>query len=220
MSKRSARSSPRPTSDEFLGFTASVESDLRLWKYDIAGSIAHIRALAEAGVVSEKEADDITRGLKALAERMRCGGVVLDMEYEDVHMNMEHMLVETVGTVGEKLHTGRSRNDQVALDTRLYTREALVRIITEAASLQEVLVARACGCGDAVMPGYTHMQRAQPILLAHNLLAHFWRLQRDISRLCDCYGRTNVSPLGAGALAGTASGSTGMLLHGSCEWTP
>ncbi len=206
MSKRSARSSPRPTSDEFLGFTASVESDLRLWKYDIAGSIAHVRALAEAGVVSEKEADDITRGLKALAERMRCGGVVLDMEYEDVHMNMEHMLVETVGTVGEKLHTGRSRNDQVALDTRLYTREALVRIITEAASLQEVLVARACGCGDAVMPGYTHMQRAQPILLAHNLLAHFWRLQRDISRLCDCYGRTNVSPLGAGALAGTAFG--------------
>ncbi|MCU0860233.1 MAG: argininosuccinate lyase [Thermoplasmata archaeon] len=206
MSRRSAGSSPKPTSDEFTAFTASVDSDRRLWKYDIAGSIAHARGLADAKVLSEKEFEEMRRGLRKIAARMRKGDITLDMDLEDIHMNVERMLVSEVGGLGEKLHTGRSRNDQVALDARLYTRDALARIIAEASALQEVMLTRASDVKGAVMPGYTHMQRAQPVLLSHHLLAHFWRLQRDISRLCDCYGRANVSPLGAGALAGTAFG--------------
>jgi len=220
MSKRSAGSSSKPASDEFLGFTASVESDRRLWKYDIAGSIAHARGLADAKVLSEQEFEEMRRGLREIASRMRRGDLALDRDLEDIHMNIEHMLVDAIGDLGEKLHTGRSRNDQVALDARLYTREALTSVIAEALAMQEVLLRRASGCKGAIMPGYTHMQRAQPVLLAHHLLAHFWRLQRDISRLSDCYSRTNVSPLGAGALAGTAFGidrevAAGLLRMGS-----
>ena len=206
MSKRSAGTSPKPASEEFLAFTASVDQDRRLWKYDIAGSIAHARGLAEARVLSEDEFEEMRRGLRTIAAGMRDGGLTLGRESEDIHMNVERMLVDEIGPLGEKLHTGRSRNDQVALDARLYTREGLARVVKETLSLQEVLLRRAVEAHGTIMPGYTHLQRAQPVLLAHHLLAHFWRLQRDVSRLCDSYGRTNVSPLGAGALAGTAFG--------------
>ena len=206
MKARSSRNHASRVSDEFLEFTGSVHFDRRLWRHDIAGSIAHVHALARAGVLTRAEKDKLVHGLRGIAKECSKGTVSFDPRLEDVHMNIERMLTDRVGDAGAKLHTGRSRNDQVALDMRLMTRESLVGVMAEAVSLQEVLLRRAEECGDALLPGYTHMQHAQPVLLSHHLLAHFWRLHRDVGRLADCYARTNVSPLGAGALAGTAFG--------------
>lgn len=203
---RSERNAPLRVSDEFLEFTGSVHFDRRLWKYDIAGSIAHVRALADADMLTADEEEKVVSGLRSIAKECSRGAVAFDPRLEDVHMNVERMLTDRIGDTGEKLHTGRSRNDQVALDMRLMVRESLATITEEALSLQEVLLKKAKENKNALLPGYTHMQHAQPVLMSHHLLAHFWRLGRDIERVSDCYSRANVSPLGAGALAGTAFG--------------
>ncbi|MCU0851876.1 MAG: argininosuccinate lyase [Thermoplasmata archaeon] len=201
---RSLRSRPPQANDEFLSFTASVQFDHRLWRHDIAGSIAHAHALARAGVIDEAELESIQSGLREIAAELKEGRAALDPSLEDVHMNIEKLLTDRIGDAGAKLHTGRSRNDQVALDMRLMTRESLLDVSSKILQLQEVLLTKAKDTSDSIMPGYTHMQPAQPVLLAHHLLAHYWRLERDLGRLLDCYKRTNLSPLGAGAVAGTA----------------
>lgn len=206
MKARSARDTAPHVSDEFLAFTGSVHYDRRLWKHDIAGSIAHVHALAQAGVITDAEKDKLVGGLREIARECSRGAFRFDPRLEDVHMNVERALTERLGDTGAKLHTGRSRNDQVALDMRLMTRESLVNVMAEALAMQEVLLDLAQRHRGAIMPGYTHMQHAQPVLLSHHMLAHFWRLRRDFSRMVECYARANVSPLGAGALAGTAFG--------------
>ena len=206
MNARSTRNASPCVSDEFLEFTASISYDRRLWRHDIAGSIAHVHGLEEAGVLTKKEKDRIISALKNLAKDIRNGKVSFDPRLEDIHMNIEHLLTERIGEAGAKLHTGRSRNDQVALDTRLMVRETLVAVLCEVLSLQKALVLKAVENKGTIMPGYTHMQHAQPVLLAHHFMAHFWRLGRDCDRIIDCYHRMNVSPLGSGALAGTSFG--------------
>ncbi len=166
--------------------------------------MAHAHALARAGVVDDEELELMAAGLRGLAEEIGQGKVVFDPRLEDVHMNVEHLLTARIGKTGAKLHTGRSRNDQVALDMRLMVREAIADIVGGIAELQGVLLGVAKASKTAVLPGLTHVQHAQPVLLPHHLLAHFWRLQRDAERMTDCYRRTNVSPLGSGALAGTS----------------
>ncbi len=203
MKSRSKRSTAQQANDVFLGFTSSVSFDSRLWKYDIAGSIAHANALTSAGVLNRSEGQLVTKGLKDLAKEIDSGTVFFDPSLEDIHMNIETMLTKKIGDAGAKLHTGRSRNDQVALDLRLLVREAICDICIATTELQQTLIKRANQSIETVLPGYTHTQHAQPVLLAHHLMAHFWRLDRDLSRLRDCYRRTNISPLGAGALAGT-----------------
>jgi len=204
MKARSARSKPRSANDEFLGFTGSLHFDKRLWRYDLAGSIAHAQTLVGAGVLTEKEKIQIVSSLRQLAEELSDGKLEPDPAAEDIHMSIEKMLIARIGQVGGKLHTGRSRNDQVALDLRLMVREAISDIVSGSVGLQTVLLEKAAGAQTATLPGYTHMQHAQPVLLSHHLLAHFWRLERDISRLSDCSARMNISPLGSGALAGTS----------------
>ena len=204
MKTRSKRNPVQPANDAFLNFTASIHFDARLWKHDIVGSIAHVHGLAAAGVITANEQKLMIGGLKAIAEEIKEGKVAFDPKLEDLHMNIESLLRSKIGDAGAKLHTGRSRNDQVALDMRLYVREALSDVATGAVGLQEVLLKKAKGSTTVILPGLTHMQHAQPILLSHHLLAHFWRLQRDIARMVDCYHRTNISPLGSGALAGTS----------------
>jgi len=201
---RSKRNPAQHASDAFLSFTSSVHFDSRLWRFDIAGSIAHVHGLAGAGVITAKEKQLMIGGLRAIAEDIKHGEVTFDLKLEDIHMNIEDLLRRRIGDAGAKLHTGRSRNDQVALDVRLCVREALSDVATETVGLQEILLKKARDSPTAIIPGLTHMQHAQPILLSHHLLAHFWRLQRDVERMVDCYGRTNISPLGSGALAGTS----------------
>ncbi len=201
-SKRSR--SPHPANDEYIRFTGSVHFDWRLWKFDIAGSIAHAHGLAGAGVLTDMECSKTVETLKSIAKSISSGQVKFDPALEDIHMNIEALVTARAGDVGARLHTGRSRNDQVALDMRLYVRESLLGAIIDALALQEQLLTDAKEAQEAVMPGYTHLQHAQPVLLAHHLLAHFWKLDRDIARLIDCYARTNISPLGSGALAGTS----------------
>ncbi len=204
MRSRSERSSQAPASDGFLAFTSSVAFDSRLWRYDIAGSIAHAGMLAEANVITRGDHERIVGGLKAIASDVRSGKLVFSTSAEDVHMAIEKELTDRVGDAGARLHTGRSRNDQVALDMRLYTRESLMALTEMALDLQRTLMDISSRDGDAILPGYTHLQHGQPVLLSHHLMSYFWKLQRDIDRLSACYWRTNVSPLGAGALAGTA----------------
>ena len=204
MKSRSKRNTQAPASDVFLGFTSSVAFDSRLWRHDIAGSMAHAQSLADADIISKGDLEKITKGLKEIATDIRSGRFEFDSSFEDLHMNIEQSLTEMIGDAGAKLHTGRSRNDQVALDMRLFVRESITVLIEEATLLQETLIRKAGEGMDAIMPGYTHLQHGQPVLLSHHLMAHFWKLQRDIERFTDCYGRTNLSPLGSGALAGTA----------------
>jgi argininosuccinate lyase len=204
MKSRSERNHQVSASDGFLGFTSSVAFDSRLWRYDIAGSIAHANMLAEADVITGSDHGKMVEGLRAIASDLGAGRLRLPASAEDVHMAIEKELIDRAGDAGARLHTGRSRNDQVALDMRLYTREALLQIIEMALSLQRTLVEMAERDGDAILPGYTHLQHGQPVLLSHHLMSYFWKLQRDIDRLADCYDRASVSPLGAGALAGTA----------------
>lgn len=206
MRTRSVRSQSWSANDEFLSFTASVGFDSRLWKHDIAGSIAHAHTLARAGVITQLELKRMTRGLKEIARDVNNGDAKLDPKLEDIHMNIESMLIKRIGETGAKLHTGRSRNEQVALDLRLAVREMLVKTTLEVLRLQDALLRTANENSDTVMPGYTHLQHAQPVLLSHHLLAHFWRLHRDLQRILQCYSRANTSPLGSGALAGTGFG--------------
>jgi len=185
-----------------VGYTVSIQFDWRLYPYDIQGSIAHAKMLAKQGIISGEEAGIITSELAAIREEIEQGKFQFKPELEDIHMNIEARLLEKVGEVGGKLHTARSRNDQVALDLRLFSREAILDILVRLGDLQEALVSLAEANKGVVMPGYTHLQPAQPVLLAHHLLAYFEMLQRDVSRFDDCLKRTDVMPLGSGALAG------------------
>jgi len=190
--------------DAFVArFTASVGFDRRLHAQDIAGSIAHARMLCKVGVLSETERDAIVDGLEEIATEIETGSFPWRADLEDVHMNIEARLTERIGPVGKKLHTGRSRNDQVATDLRLWLREQVDAIDAEMRRLGEGLLAQAERHADAIMPGFTHLQAAQPVTFGHHLLAWFEMLLRDRERLSDCRRRLNVSPLGAAALAGT-----------------
>ncbi len=186
-----------------LRYSASVDVDKRLAPEDIRGSIAHVQMLAARGVVSAEEADAIANGLAEVADEIATGEMLWDRAREDVHMNVESRLTERVGAVGGKLHTARSRNDQVATDMRLWTREACHRTAARIDRFLAVLAVRAMGTVDVLLPGYTHLQRAQPVRLAHHLLAWAEMLDRDRGRLLDAARRMNESPLGCAALAGT-----------------
>jgi argininosuccinate lyase len=181
----------------------SLVFDARLWRHDIIGSIAHAEMLGAAGIVSPDESVQLVQGLTTLLQDIASGAVVLPPDAEDVHTAVECLLRDRLGPVAGKLHTARSRNDQVATDVRLYLRDECVIINSEIAGFQETLVSLAEREMDTILPGYTHLQHAQPILLAHHLLAYFWMLDRDRERLADCRKRVNRLPLGAGALAGT-----------------
>lgn len=184
-------------------FNASISFDARLYAQDIEGSMAHCQMLAKQGIISEEEASQILGALGEIKREMDRGGFPLDEMHEDIHTLVEKVLVEKIGSVGEKLHTGRSRNDQVALDMRLYVREAIHRVAVLIKELQKSLVSLAEKHMDFIVPGYTHLQRAQPVLLAHHLLAHFEMLKRDGQRFQESFKRVNVLPLGSAALAGS-----------------
>ncbi|OGW34034.1 MAG: argininosuccinate lyase [Nitrospirae bacterium GWC2_56_14] len=184
-------------------FTASIPYDWQLYPYDIAGSIAHAAMLAKTGIITKKEAGQIIRGLQEVLAEIVEGSFDFSIELEDIHMNIETRLIEKIGPVGGKLHTARSRNDQVALDIRMYLRDVITETHDLLAALQQVLVSLADRYQSVVLPGYTHLQRAQPVLLGHHLLAYYEMFSRDRGRLEDCFRRVNVMPLGAGALAGT-----------------
>jgi argininosuccinate lyase len=183
-------------------FGASLPFDVRLYAEDVLGSLAHCRMLARQGILPLDAAQRIAAGLGAVWQELAAGEVALDPAWEDVHTLVEGRLTARVGEDAGRLHTARSRNDQVALDVRLFARAAVVEQVSALVAFQEALLDRARAYPDAVMPGYTHLQRAQPVLLAHHLLAHAARAERDVARLRDAYGRVNVLPLGAGALAG------------------
>jgi argininosuccinate lyase len=184
-------------------FTASLPFDRRLYAHDIAGSIAWARALAQAKVLTKDEADRIAEGLKTVRKSIEDGRAEFSNRDEDIHMAVERLLTEKIGPLGGKLHTGRSRNDQVALDLRLYLRDEIKQCVESIKILQSALVAKAKKHLDVVLPGYTHLQRAQPIRYAHYLLAYYEMLDRDRLRFLDGFQRVNVLPLGSGALAGT-----------------
>ena len=186
-------------------FTASIPFDKVLYKHDIRGSVAHTRMLAKVGLVSAEEAEKIAHGLLDVQKEIEEGRFAFELGLEDIHMNVERRLAEKVGeAVAGKLHTARSRNDQVALDLRLYLREEIDEIHRLLSELDDVLVDLAEEHIDLIMPGYTHLQRAQPVLFSHHLLAYYEMFQRDRQRYADCLKRVNVLPLGAGALAGTS----------------
>jgi argininosuccinate lyase len=185
-------------------FTGSLAFDQRLWPHDVTGSIAWAKALGKAGLLSASECDTIVQGLEAVRAELAAGTFPFRAELEDIHTNVERRLQELVGDVGGKLHTGRSRNDQIALDEQLYLREVIARVRDSLRHTQEALVARAAEAVDVPLPGYTHLQRAQPIVLGHHLLAYVFMLQRDRERFGDCAARADALPLGAAALAGTA----------------
>lgn len=184
-------------------FTASVQFDQRMYFQDIQGSIAHATMLAEVGVLSDDEKQQIIEGLNAIRDDIEAGKFEWSITLEDVHMNIEAELTKRIGITGKKLHTGRSRNDQVATDIRLYLRDEIDRIAVELTRLQLGLVNQAMVHNDVIMPGFTHLQTAQPVTFGHHLLAWNEMLERDYSRLMDCRKRMNQSPLGAAALAGT-----------------
>lgn len=184
-------------------FGASIFFDQELVLEDLEGSIAHVTMLAKSGILPEEDAAKIKEGLQVLLEKANNNELTFSVENEDVHLNLEKMLIEQIGEVGGKLHTARSRNDQVATDMHLYLRKEVRDIIAKLKGLQEVLVKKAEQHVETIMPGYTHLQRAQPVSFAHHLLAYFWMLQRDVERYEDSLKRINLSPLGAGALAGT-----------------
>jgi len=193
----------KPTDKAVEEFTASIHFDARLIEHDIRGSIAHARMLGKQGILTTEDTQEIIRGLEAILEDWRRGKIELDPSAEDVHMNVEKLLAERIGEAAGKLHTARSRNDQVAVDIRMYLKEEIDAISDAACDLQRVLLDLARKHKTDVMPGCTHMQHAQPLLLAHHLLAYFWMLARDRERLEDCRKRVDIMPLGSGALAGT-----------------
>ncbi len=184
-------------------FNASIGFDIELIEYDLTGSVAHAQMLAHTGIITTAEADKLVTGLEQIRQEYRVGKFNPGVEAEDVHFAVERRLTEIVGDVGKKLHTGRSRNDQVGTDIRLYLREQINRIRHQLRQFQTVLLEHAENHVETLIPGYTHLQRAQPLSLAHHLLAYWQMAQRDWLRLGDIYQRTNISPLGCGALAGT-----------------
>jgi argininosuccinate lyase len=184
-------------------FTASIDVDQRLYRFDIEGSVAHCRMLARTGIVTEAEADTLVQGLNQIRREIETASFRFDEQLEDIHMHIESRLYEIVGKVAQKLHTARSRNDQVALDVRMYLREALTTLIQRLTGLQRVLIELAKTHIEVILPGYTHLQRAQPVLLAHHFMAYVEMFHRDAQRMGECRVRTNVMPLGSAALAGT-----------------
>jgi len=184
-------------------FTASIHIDKRLYRFDIQGSMAHTKMLAKQGIIKPEEADQIIEALGEILREIERGDFAFESRWEDIHMNIEKALVERLGEVGEKLHTARSRNDQVALDMRLYLRSEIKGLLNLINTLRSTLVDVAKANIDVIMPGYTHMQRAQPILFSHYMMAYYEMFKRDGARLKDCLKRINVMPLGSAALAGT-----------------
>ena len=182
-------------------FNSSIDFDARLYKQDITGSIAHATMLGKQGIIPQKDADDIISGLKAILEDIEGGNVEFTMDNEDIHMNIEAILTQRIGEDGKRLHTARSRNDQVAVDFRLSVKEEIPTIIQQVLDLEHVLIAKAEENLETVMPGYTHLQRAQPTTFAHYMMAYANMLRRDVTRLEDCLERMDECPLGAGALA-------------------
>ncbi len=192
------------TTDEMINeFQASIGFDKRMYHEDIAGSIAHATMLAKCGILSAEDRDKIIGGLKDILVQIEKGEFSFDVALEDIHMNIEKRLTDTIGEAGGRLHTARSRNDQVALDTHMYVRREVVEVQRLIEDLQRALVETAAKYSDVIMPGYTHLQRAQPILFSHHLMAYFAMLSRDFSRFQGVYARADIMPLGAGALAGT-----------------
>nr|MBP8206567.1 argininosuccinate lyase [Acinetobacter sp.] len=190
--------------DAFVAeFTASVQFDQRFYKQDIAGSIAHATMLAKVGVLTNQERDDIIEGLTAIKADIEAGHFEWRIDLEDVHMNIESRLTQRIGITGKKLHTGRSRNDQVATDIRLYVRDEIDAILMLLQKLQKGILSLAAQNTNTIMPGFTHLQTAQPVTFGHHLMAWFEMLVRDSERLIDCRKRTNRMPLGSAALAGT-----------------
>ncbi|HIH77182.1 MAG TPA: argininosuccinate lyase, partial [Methanomassiliicoccales archaeon] len=190
-------------SEMTLSFTSSLSVDTRLAWYDIVGSMAHARMLGEVGIIHRDESDLLVNGLKQMLIDLESGELNFLPELEDVHTNVEHILTERVGEAGKRLHTARSRNDQVSTDIRMFVRDAILEIVTLLLDVQSELLDRAKNETGTIMPGFTHMQHAQPVSLGFHLLAHVFRLQRDSERFLDAYKRLNQCPLGAGALAGT-----------------
>lgn len=184
-------------------FTASISFDKRLYKYDIEGSIAHCMMLARCKIIKNIEANKIIKGLRDIKKEIDGGRFKFDIALEDIHMNIERRLIDKIGTVGGKLHTARSRNDQVALDIRLYLRDKIGEIISLIRGLKKSIVKKAKGNIDVIMPGYTHLQMAQPVLFSHHLLAYYDMFDRDEDRFLDMLKRVNVMPLGSAAMAGT-----------------
>ncbi len=182
-------------------FNSSITFDARLYRQDIRGSIAHAAMLGEQGIIEEGEAKKIIGGLEAILADIEAGEVEFSLDNEDIHMNIEAMLTERIGATGKRLHTARSRNDQVALDFRLFVKEEIGTVINLCLALEKVLVKKAGAHTETVMPGYTHLQRAQPVTFAHHLMAYANMIKRDITRLEDCRERMDECPLGAGALA-------------------
>ena len=182
---------------------ASIGFDRKMWRQDIQGSLAHAAMLAHVGIISAEDEAAIRGGLGKIATRIEAGDFPFDDALEDIHMNIEARLTETIGEAGKRLHTGRSRNDQVALDVRLWVRDAIDGLSGQITDVMRALVARAEEHAGSVMPGFTHLQPAQPVTFGHHMLAYVEMLSRDLSRLADCRARLNESPLGAAALAGT-----------------
>ena len=187
---------------QFSAYTVSIHYDRRLYRQDIAGSVAHARMLAKQGIIGHNDAEAIEEGLGRIRQEIEVGDFPWDTSLEDLHMNIERRLHQLIGEAAGRLHTGRSRNDQIALDMRLYTREVAVDAISGLRNVQRALLGLARRYQQVVMPGYTHLQRAQPVLFAHHMLAYFEMFQRDKGRLDDCRLRADVLPLGSGALAG------------------
>ena len=185
-------------------YLASIPFDQRLYRQDIEGSIVHVKMLAKQGIIANSDAEVIIKGLSSIREEIEQGKFLFKRELEDIHMNVEARLFEKIGDVAGKLHTARSRNDQIALDLRLLAKEEILRTIDKIKALQSSLVQLAEANKDVIMPGYTHLQQAQPVLVAHHLLAYFEMFQRDRERFHDCFKRVDVLPLGSGALAGVA----------------
>jgi len=193
-----------PTDKFVEEFTASLPFDKRLYRYDIAGSLVHCRMLGKQGIISPGDAEKIMHGLEDILSEIEDGKFPWRVELEDVHMNIEARLVEKIGDPGKKLHTARSRNDQVALDLKLYLKDEIAAITRLISDAQEAVLGQAEKHIDVIMPGYTHMQRAQPVLFSHHLMAYYEMLERDMGRFRDCLGRGDRMPLGSGALAGVS----------------
>ncbi len=189
---------------DLMAYTVSLPFDQRMWRDDITGSRAHVRMLAHVGLLTSEERDAVLSALDIVWMEMESGSFVFAVSDEDIHTAVERRVTELSGDAGAKLHTGRSRNDQCATDTRLWTKRALRDVASRIVGLQLVLLARAEAAADTYLPGYTHLQRAQPVLLAHHFLAHAWTFARDVDRLLATLERMDVSPLGAGALAGSS----------------
>jgi len=184
-------------------FTSSIDIDRTLYKYDIEGSIAHSKMLAKQGIISKEDASMIAQGLERIQNEIEGGRFEFDDSLEDIHMHIENRLLQDIGDTASKLHTARSRNDQIALDIRMYLRSETIRIIAHLLKLEEVILSFADTHLDVILPGYTHLQRAQPVLLSHHMMAYHEMFLRDVNRFYDSFKRINVMPLGAAALAGT-----------------